>query len=114
MQSLADGLPPDVAEQIHPNWRKNESEYWAVRDALLDRYRNQWVAYADGTVIVSGSSPVDLFHEADQSGQHPFVVCVGREHEPCHMRRAVFPYDRSYPAEALPLLTASAPLNAHG
>lgn len=106
MPSLADGLPPDVGEQIHPDWRKNESDYWAVREALLAEFRNQWIAFAGGAVIASGSSPVDVFHEAAQSAQHPFVACVGREHEPCHMRRAVFPYDSAYPAEALPLLTA--------
>ncbi len=106
MQSLIDGLPPDVARQIHPDWRKNESEYWAVRDALLAQYRDRWVAFANGAVITSGSSPVEIFHQAERSGQHPFVTCVGHEHEPCHMRRAVFPYDSAYPGEALPLLTA--------
>jgi len=25
MKSLADGLPPDIARQIHPEWRKNEA-----------------------------------------------------------------------------------------
>ena len=106
MQSLADGLPPDVAQQISPNWRKNESEYWAVRDALLAEYRNRWIAFADGAIIASGASPVDVFHEAARSGRHPFVVCVGREHEPCHMRRTEFEYDASYPGDACPLIAA--------
>lgn len=105
MQSLAEGLPADVAQQIHPNWRKNETEYWDVRDTLLAQYRDQWIGFADRTVIASGSSPVAVFHEAARSGRHPFVTCVGREHEPCHMRRAEFAYDSAYPAEALPLLT---------
>jgi hypothetical protein len=35
MKSLADALPPEFARQIHPDWRKNEAAYWAVRDQLL-------------------------------------------------------------------------------
>jgi hypothetical protein len=89
MQNIADGLPPDVAQQVHPDWRKNEADYWAVRDSLLSQYADQWVAYANGAVIVSGSSPVDVFHTAQQSGKHPYVTCVGREHEPCRMRLAM-------------------------
>ena len=89
MQSLADGLPPEVAQQIHPDWWKNEAKYWTQRDTLLAQYRDKWVAFANGAVVASGSSPVEVFHEAQESGQHPYVACVGREHEPCRMRRAV-------------------------
>jgi predicted aspartyl protease len=105
MQSIADRLPPDVARQIHPDWRKNEADYWTVRDSLVSQYADQWVAFADGVVIASGTSPVEVFHKAQQSGKHPYVTCVGREHEPCRMRRASFQYDQSYPNEALPLIT---------
>ena len=100
MQSLADGLPPEVAQQIHPDWRKNEADYWAARHTLLAKYRNQWVAFANGAVIAFGARPVEIFHEAQQSGQHPYIACVGREHEPCRMRRTAFAYDHSYPGEA--------------
>lgn len=105
MQSLADQLPPEIASQIHPEWRKNEAAYWAVRDQLLGQFQGQWIGFADGKVIVSGSSPVAVFHAAEESGRHPFVTCVGRENEPCRMRRVSFPYDVSYPGEALPILT---------
>lgn len=105
MQSIADGLPPDVARQIHPDWRKNEVDYWAARDSLLTQFTDQWIAFADGAVIASGTTPVGIFHQAQQSGKHPFVTCVGHEHEPCRMRRATFPYDQSYPNESLPLVT---------
>lgn len=104
MQSIADGLPPDVARQIHPAWRKNEADYWAARDSLLSQYNDQWVAFADGRVIASGTTPVEIFHQAQRSGKHPYVTCVGREHEPCRMRRASFAYDHSYPNEALPVV----------
>ena len=58
MKSLADALPPEIARQIHPDWRKNESAYWAVRDQLLNQYQDQWTGFADGIVVASGNSPV--------------------------------------------------------
>ena len=105
MKSLADQLPSEIARQIDPDWRKNEAAYWAVRDQLLGQYQGQWIGFADGVVIASGTSPVAVFHAAEESGRNPFVTCVGREHEPCRMRRASFPYDGSYPGEPLPILT---------
>jgi len=86
MKSLIDELPPEVARQIHPDWRKNEAEYWTVRDRLLTQYQDQWIGFADGVVIASGTSPVAVFHEAEESGRNPFVTCVGREDEPCRVR----------------------------
>jgi hypothetical protein len=105
MKSLADGLPPEIARQIDPDWRKNEAAYWAVRDQLLGKYRDQWIGFADGSVIASGSSPVAVFHAAEASGRKPFVTCVGHEDEPARMRRVSFAYDAFYPGEALPILT---------
>src|SRR5437660_9665692 len=102
MKSIADRLPPEIARQLDPDRRKNEAAYWAVRDQLLDQYRGQWIGFADGLVIASGSSPVAVFHAAEASGRHPFFICVGREKEPCHIRRVAFPYDGNYPGEALP------------
>jgi hypothetical protein len=104
MKNIADQLPPEIARQIHPDRRKNEAAYWAVRDQLLDQYRGQWIGFADGKVIASGTSPVTVFHAAEATGLHPFFICVGREEEPCRIRRATFRYDASYPGEALPLI----------
>ena len=47
MKGLADGLPTEIARQIHPDWRKNEAGYWAVRDQLLGQYQGQWIGFAD-------------------------------------------------------------------
>jgi hypothetical protein len=107
VESLADKLPPEVAQYIHPDWRKNEAEYWACREVLLRDYRDYWIGFADGEVVASGRSPVDVLHDSQVSGRHPFVTCVGREHEPCRIRRATFPYDDTYPGEALPVLAAN-------
>ena len=99
MKSIADQLPPEIARQLHPDRRKNEAAYWAVRDQLLDQYRDQWIGFADGRVMASGSSPVTVFHAAEASGRHPFFICVGREEEPCRIRRATFLYDPGYPVK---------------
>ena len=104
MRSIADQLPPEIAAQLHPDRLKNEEAYWAARDQLLALYRDKWVGFADGKVVASGTSPVSVFHEAEASGMHPFFVCVGREQEPCRVRRANSLYDTSYPGEALPLV----------
>jgi hypothetical protein len=106
MKSLADGLPLDIARQIHPDWRKNEAAYWAVRDELLARYEGQWIGFADGKVVASGSRPVTVLHAARQAAAHVFMTCVGREDEPYRMRRVSFPYDTSYAGEALPAIRA--------
>ena len=104
MKSIADQLPPEIARQIHPDRRKNEAGYWTVRDQLLDRYRGQWIGFAEGKVIASGSSPVAVFHAAEASGQHPFLICVGKEEEPCRIRRVTLHYDATYAGEPLPLI----------
>lgn len=95
MKSLVEGLPPEIAKQIHPDWSKNEAEYWVQREQLLVQYHNQWVGFANGQVIASGMSPVEVFHAAQESGLHPFVTCVGHEHEPNRMRRTSFSYNTS-------------------
>src|SRR3954468_13969410 len=106
MKSLADALPAEVAKQVHPDWRKNEAAYWAIRDQLLSQYEGQWIAFADGKVVAAGKRPVVVFHAAHQAAAHPFVTCVGREEQPYRIRRATFGYDASYSGEALPVIRA--------
>lgn len=106
MKSLADGLPPAIARQVHPDWRRNEAAYWGVRDQLLAKYEGQWIGFADGIVVASGTRPVVVLHAARRAAEHPYVICVGREHEPYRMRRAVIAYDTTYPGEALPVIRA--------
>jgi hypothetical protein len=106
MNSLADGLPPEIARQVHPDWRKNEAAYWAARDQLLGQYQDQWIGFVDGRVVASGRRPVVVLHASRQIAQHPYVACVGREEMPYKMRRTIFAYDTSYPGEALPVIHA--------
>ena len=84
MNSLADGLPPEIAQQIHPDWCRNEASYWLERDRLLEDYRGKWIGFADGAVIASGSSPVRVSQQAQASGLHPFYHLrrVGRRANP--------------------------------
>ncbi len=105
MESMADRLPPEIAKMVHPDWRKNEAAYWAARNQLLDQYREQWVAFADGIVIAHGASPVDVLHRSNASVRHPYFTCVGREDQPCRIRRSSFAYDCSYPGEPLPVMS---------
>jgi hypothetical protein len=104
--SLVDALPPDIARQIHPDWRKNEADYWSVRDRLLPQYRDQWIAYADGVVIAACKTSLEVIHAPGVMQRHPFVICVGRENEPYRIRRVTFAYDATYPGQALPILSA--------
>jgi hypothetical protein len=92
MKSLADALPPEIAQKNHPDWRKNEAAYWAVRGQLLSQYQGQWIGFADGAVIVAASTPLEVFLVVHQSGQHPFVIRVGHEDEPWYrIRRTPHP-----------------------
>jgi hypothetical protein len=86
MKSLADGLPPDLARQVHTDWRKNEAAYWAIRDQLLDQYRGHWIAFADGKVVGAGERPVIVSHAAKGLALHAFVTCVGYEDQLHRMR----------------------------
>lgn len=97
-------LPPEIAEQIHPDRIANEKSYWAARDGLLAEYRGQWVGFADGRVVASGRSPVAVLVAAEATGLWPFLTCVGREFEPDRVRRQAFAYDTIYPGEPLPVV----------
>ena len=90
MKSLADGLPAEIARQVHPEWKKNETTYWGVRDQLHAQFQGQWIGFARGVVVASGTRPVVVFHAAHQAAEHPYVICVGREDQPYRMRRANF------------------------
>ena len=92
VRSLIEGLPPEIAKRVHPDWQKNEVEYWAQRDTLLRQFADQWIGFAEGRVIASGMSPVEVFHAAQASGKHPFVTRVGHENEPNRMRRAIITF----------------------
>ncbi len=106
MKSLVDALPPEIARQVHPDWRKNAAAYWAVRDHLLGQYQGQWIAFADGAVIAACKTSLEVLHTPGMVERHPFVICVGREDEPYRIRRATFAYDSTYRGQVLPLLSA--------
>jgi len=94
MKSLADGLPPGIAQRIHADWSKCEAAYWAVRDQLLSQYQGRWIAFADGAVTAAGSTPLEVFLAIRQADRHPFVIRVGYEDKPWYrIRRTSFSYE---------------------
>jgi hypothetical protein len=97
-------LPPEIARQIHPDRRKNEDGYWAVRDHLRAQYDGSGSVFANGKVIAAGSSPVAVFHAAEASGQHPFLICVGKRNSLCRIRPRRISLHVHYAGEALPLI----------
>jgi predicted aspartyl protease len=105
MALLVDQLPPEIAKQLHPDRRKNEEDYWEIRDKLLTQYQGYWIGFADGKVVASGPNPVTVLQASEASGLHPFFICVGREKEPCRIRRTTSAYDAKYPGEPLPILS---------
>ncbi len=105
MKLIIDQLPPEIAQQMHPDCRKNEEAYWAVREQLLEQYHDQWIGFADGRVVASGKSAVEVLHAGEETGLHPFFICVGREEEPTRIRRITFAYDANYPVEPLPTMS---------
>ena len=73
MKSLVDGLPPDIAQQVHPDWRKNEREYWAAQNSLLPRYRGQWIAFADGAIIAAAHKlGAETIYSEDLAHEHQY------------------------------------------
>ena len=58
MKSLADELPPEIARQIDPDWRKNEAAYWAnvpakVWDYTIGGYQvmKKWLSYREEELL---------------------------------------------------------------
>lgn len=82
-----DQLPPEIAKQIDPEWHRNEADDWAIRDGLLSQFQGQWIGFADGHIVASGTSPAEVFHSAEDA-RNPFVTCVGYENAPCGMHRS--------------------------
>jgi hypothetical protein len=87
MASLADNLPADIAKKVHPDWRKNEAEYWNSRGQLLSQYHGQWIAFADGSVVAAGATPLQVFVAVQRLATRPFVTRVGHESEPWYRVR---------------------------
>lgn len=101
MKYLFEQLPPDIAAQLHPDRKANEIAYWAAREELRAQYEGEWVGFADGRVVASGRIPVDVIHDGEQTGLYPFYICVGKEDQPCKIRRATIANDTNYPGQPL-------------
>jgi hypothetical protein len=52
----------------------------------MNQYQGQWIGFADGAVVASGTRPVAVFHGAHKAAEHPYVVGLAREQEPSRIR----------------------------
>ena len=107
MTSLADQLPPDIAGPDSPRLAEERSPLTrANATALLAEYQGKWIAFAEGAVVASATTPLEVFLAIQNSPLHPYVVRVGHEGEPWYrIRRESFLYDRSYPGTPLPVVS---------
>lgn len=96
-------LPEEQRKRLHPDFLKNEQQYWQMRDRLLKQYQGKWVALHQGKVVAASE---DLFHITDQVGKlgcHAYIAKVGEEDQVVfQVRRRDFAYDTSYHPFALP------------
>jgi hypothetical protein len=69
MQSLADALPPELAAQIHPDWRENEAEYWAARDTLLAQFAGKWIGFCQRRRDCVRNKRCGRFSRRDANGE---------------------------------------------
>ncbi len=107
-QIQTSNLSQEQQRKLHPDFLANEQAYLQMRDSLLGQYRGQWVAVANGKVIVAGSQLMDVVEQASRFGGHPYIALVGAEDAVVfRVRRAVFGYDQAYQPFPLPRLTAT-------
>lgn len=96
-------LPEEQKKRLHPDFVKDEQQYWRMRDQLLRQYRGQWVAIHQGQVVAVGQ---DIFAITDQVGKlgcRAYIAKVGEEDKVVFQVRQInFAYDTSYQPFALP------------
>ena len=106
MERLTDKLPERERARVHPDFLGNEESYWKVREKLLTRCKGKWVAVKDGQVLAEADDVFDILDRAREIGGHPYIACVGEEHQQFVIRR-IFPYDVRYRPFPLPRVTAT-------
>jgi hypothetical protein len=96
-------LPEVQKKRLHPDFVKNEQQYWRMRGELLKQYQGKWVAIHQGRVVAVSQ---DIFNITDQVGElgcHAYIAKVGEEDKVVfQVRRKDFAYDTSYQLFALP------------
>ena len=96
-------LPEVQKKRLHPDFVKNEQQYWRMRGELFKQYQGKWVAIHQGRVVAVSQ---DIFNITDQVGElgcHAYIAKVGKEDKVVfQVRRKDFAYDTSYQLFALP------------
>jgi predicted aspartyl protease len=101
-------LSRDQQQRLHPDFLANEQAYLQMRDSLLARYRDHWVAVDGGKLIAAGPKLMEVMESASAQGGHAYIALVGAEDAVVfRVRRAVFGYDQAYQPFPLPRVTAT-------
>ncbi len=107
-KTLTQYLPEEQKKRLHPDFVKNEQQYWQIRDQLLQKYRGQWVAFHQGQVVAVGKDLFDITDQVGRLGCHAYIAKVGEEDQVVfQIRRVDFAYDTAYQPFALPRLDES-------
>jgi len=72
-------LPLTYKKHLHQDFLENESDYWKMRDQLMQKYQGQWVAIHSGQVVASGNDLFDVTDEVGKLGCHAYIAQVGEE-----------------------------------
>ncbi|MGH7134664.1 MAG: ankyrin repeat domain-containing protein, partial [Pirellulales bacterium] len=85
-------LTPEERLLMHPDWFANEQSYEKLPAALLEKYKDKWIAVVDGKIVASGGGGVrPVFEAAAQVHKHPYLVRVGSDlHQHAVDRATVF------------------------
>jgi len=95
-----------VIKTTHAGFKCDEESYWAMRDELLSKYKNKWVAVHNGRVTAVGDSLLEVVQAGCQEDGYGYCNCVGQEDKIVVMKRRVhFSYDRMYSPIPLPRVT---------
>jgi predicted aspartyl protease len=108
LKTQTNNLTAEQRAELPAEFLANERDYLALRERLLQTHRGQWVAVRDGQIVAADHQFLPLMRQVEALGGHPYVARVGAEEETVFkVRRAEFPYDRSYQPFALPRLAAT-------
>ncbi len=108
LRTLTTNLSQEQQQQLHPEFLANEQSYLRLRPSLLTQHFGHWVAVDKDKVIAVGRNLSDVMDQATIVANHPYVALVGEEDKVVfRVRRAVFPYDRTYRPFPLPRLSAT-------
>lgn len=90
-------------KEIEEGFRKDEQDYWKMRDELFKKYKGKWVAVHKGRVVACGDDMIELIQASLKEDGYAYTNKVGDEDKLRFKRRRVsFAYNTDYSPSALP------------